>query len=155
MAGNNRFDLFRAMGGFDGIYAVKAGVLEEATNTETGEKVAPYAAYNEFGTSRTPSRPFMRNTVDAKEQAWISGLGRLLETRAPEEAMRMLGQRMADDIVATIAGDMPPPNAESTRRRKRKEVGGGRPGESQTPGTLVDTGSLINSINFETLGPDR
>ena len=144
MAGNNRFDLFSALGGFDGIYAVKAGVLEEATNTETGEKVAPYAAYNEFGTSRTPSRPFMRNTVDAKEQAWVSGLGRLLETRAPEEAMRMLGP-----------GDMPPPNAESTRLRKRKEVGGGRPGESQTPGTLVDTGSLINSINFETLGPDR
>ena len=46
---------------------------------------------------------------------------------------------MADDIQATIKSNMPPDNAESTKRRKN----------AKGKGTLIDSGSLLKSIDYE------
>ena len=51
-------ELFPELRDCDGTVALRAGVMEGAKNIDTGEPVAPYAAANEFGTSRIPSRPF-------------------------------------------------------------------------------------------------
>lgn len=152
-------DLLKALGldelkKLTGKQGVKAGVLEGATNSETGTDVAMYAACNEFGTSRIPSRPFMRNTFDENADRWADGLAKaVLNGRPARQALQLTGMRMADDIVKTISDGVPPPNAPATVERKTKEiVGGSRRGGSHQPGTLVDTGSLINSINYEVFG---
>ena len=140
--------LVRMTGGI----SVKAGILEGATNNETGESVAAYAAYNEFGTANIPSRPFMRKTCDEKADTWVEGLGRMIGNgRSPEDAMKLLGMRMADDIIETIASNMPPPNSPETIASKTKKVVGkkAKAGESHVPGTLIDTGSMIASVNYE------
>lgn len=141
-------DLVNLTGGIK----VKAGILEGATNNETGESVAAYAAYNEYGTADIPSRPFMRKTFDKKEGTWFKGLGNAIRNgRSPEDAMKLLGMRMADDIVETIASNMPPPNSPETIASKTKKVvgKGAKTGESHVPGTLIDTGSMIASVNYE------
>lgn len=80
-----------------------------------------------------PSRPFLRSTLDAKAGVWCDNLTKALEAgRTPKEAMRLVGRRMADDIQATIKSNMPPDNAESTKRRKNAK-GAGK-GRSSTPG---------------------
>lgn len=61
---------------------VRAGVMEDAT-TDEGERVAEYAAYNEFGTSRVPPRPFMRKTLERERENWIRGVGALLNLFSP------------------------------------------------------------------------
>ena len=89
-----------------------------------------------------PSRPFLRSTLDAKADAWCDNLAEALEAgRTPKEAMRLVGRRMADDIQATIKSNMPPDNAESTKRRKNAKGAG--------KGTLIDSGSLLKSIDYE------
>lgn len=120
---------------------VRAGVLEGATTTE-GQSVAQYAAYNEFGTARIPARPFMRTTLQKQRGEWVQGLGRLLASRDPEQALHFVGRRMEDDIRTKILSNMAPANAPSTVARKNKE-------EAGRAGTLVDTGALAQSISYE------
>ena len=121
---------------------VKAGVLENATRAEGGASVAEYAADREYGTSAVPSSPFLRSTLDARAEAWCDNLAQALAAgRTPEEAMQLAGRRMADDIQATIKSNMPPDNAESVRRRKNARGAG--------KGTLIDSGSLLKSIDYE------
>lgn len=152
------FDIAKAFG-LEGIMllpgtvGVKAGILEGATSNESGQNVAEYAACNEFGTTHIPSRPFLRKTYDDKESNWVQGLGNALARLKPAQALKMLGIRMQDDIVATIKSNMPPQNADSTIARKTKGViRGGQTVGSHNPGTLIDTGSMINSVNYEVFG---
>lgn len=131
-------------------FALKAGVLDDATNIRTGMKVAEYAAYNEFGTSSIPSRPFLRNTYAAKGQEWVQNLGMALANRRGiKESLQLVGMRMVDDIVQTIQKGVPPANADATIKRKRKDITGTGGGGTYSPGPLVDTGSLIRSIQYE------
>ena len=57
----------RTLGGVKG---VKVGIVEKATNSETGESIAFYAACNEYGTRENPPRPFMRMTAEQHSQEW-------------------------------------------------------------------------------------
>lgn len=120
---------------------VRAGVPEGATNSE-GKSVAEYAAYNEFGAARIPPRPFMRNTLEEQRRNWIDALAALLkEGHTPDNALQLLGRRMADDIQAKILSNMDPANAASTIAGKNKK-------EAGRAGTLVDTGALVTSISY-------
>lgn len=133
-----------------GMHGVKAGILEGATSNESGENIATYAAHNEFGTSKIPSRPFLRKTFNDNAQKWEDGLGRMLQTRTPAQALQLLGMKMQDDIVKTIKSDMPPKNSPETIARKMKGVTkGGKTVGSHAPGTLIDTGSMLNAVNYE------
>ncbi len=136
--------LARARGG------VRAGVLENAANEETHEKIAPYAAANEYGAPGIPARPFMRTTMTRESRKWEQELVKtLLNNRPAEQAHQLVGMRMAEDIQATINSNMAPPNAPATIRAKTRKVDGGAPGETMTPGTLIDTGSMLHSITCE------
>ena len=136
-----------------GSAGVKAGILEGATNNETGESVAEYAAYNEFGTGDIPSRPFLRKTFDDNIDKWIDGFSKALSHRSPRQSLQVLGIKMQDDIVDTIKSNMPPRNSAATIAKKTKAVtkGGSVVGTSN-PGTLIDTGSMINAVNYEVFG---
>lgn len=123
-----------------------AGVLGGATRNEgNGEQsVAKYAFWNEFGTERTPARPFLRNTVSAHEKEWASVIADGIRAGAtPKEALEMLRQIVRADIVRTIEAGNFKPLAESTIKAKERRG-------SATPNSpLQDTQSLARSISTE------
>lgn len=141
-------DLVQELGDYDGRATLRVGVMENARNIDTGEPVAPYAAANEFGTRRIPARPFLRSTIDAKGHEWADYLGRAIRARVPlQTALELTGEKMKSDVKATIAGNMAPANAPSTIRRKLRQEDEG--GGMMHAGTLIETGSLLRSIEYE------
>ena len=128
---------------------VAAGIFGGATN-EDGVSVAEYAAYNEFGTSEIPSRPFLRTTMAKNGEKYATMLGGALKGFASSGAsspvrMAMLevGREMETDIIEQIKSNMSPPNSPATQARKQARPGGGY------SGTLVDTGTMLGSVGFE------
>lgn len=135
---------------------VRAGVLG-ATYTD-GKSVAEIARYNEYGTSTSPARPFLRTTLVNKADEWAEGLRKMgvayIEGRADLETVAdKMGVAMQTGILETIDSNMPPPNAESTYQRKlaRLTDGKGNPieGGSGTIRTLVDSGVMRDSISYD------
>ncbi|REF28689.1 hypothetical protein BDD26_3639 [Xenorhabdus cabanillasii] len=129
---------------------VQAGVLAGATNEDTGEPIAPYAAANEFGTRNIPPRPFMRSTIADKSDEWVQLIasqirGKLQDANGIEAAFNTLGMVMASDIKDSIEQTLPPPNAPATVASKIKK-GRASPGQ-----TLVDSGSLQRAIDYEVI----
>ena len=149
---------------------VKAGVLagkkqkrrsSAATNVEV-------AIFNEFGTSRTPARPFIRpafaKNSDTYKRLFSAALQRNPEMLTSREKFRallgLIGQKMAADMKAFVVGgdQVPPPNSEATIKRKeakgawnnKKRNGPDQPATGNGLGvrTLVDTSQMVNSISF-------
>lgn len=146
-----------------GSSGVRVGVLEGATREDTGQSIAEYAAYNEFGTSRIPARPFMRSTIAEHSREWPALFAQMVQGKTDnpatfERAWHMVGRAVQGQIVEKIASSMPPPNAESTKKRKAKRLDNA-PAELQgmahVPGTLIQDGYLINSIEYEVLTDAR
>lgn len=124
------------------------GVHEGATadvddgNIKRSVPIAPYAAANEFGTSKIPSRPFLQNTMKAKSKAWNRFLASQLKRRKMDiqGSLNALGYVAVSDVGATIKeGNFEPLKQKTIEAKERK----GRP-EPKT--ILIDTGSLIKSI---------
>lgn len=142
VARNTSLDLRALLPNVTGKHGVKAGVLKNATHTPKNGgpavSIAEYAMYNEYGTSRIPARPFMREAMDTyAEKAWMPELADMIckDRLDPQTAMARLGDIMVADIRQTIE-DSPAwavPNAESTRRMKER----------------ADTHPLINSGDLE------
>lgn len=127
---------------------MNVGILAGATNEDTGEPIAPYAAANEFGTLHIPARPFMRNTVAEKTGEWGETLGKLAKGKAQEpsgieKAFNVLGTIMVQDIRDTIEHFIPPENADATVAAKIRK------GRAQPEQTLVDSGSMQRAVDFE------
>lgn len=130
---------------------LKIGVLEGATHITEGKNakaipVAEYAMYNEFGTQKIPSRPFLRFSLDTFGQdAWLPELADLLrEGVAPEVALNRVGLQAQADIRRVIEEWASPPNAPSTIKRKR----------SKRDNPLVDSGDLLDAIDYHVGGAD-
>lgn len=103
---------------------VRIGYLENATYSAgdgegNGLHVAQVAFWNEFGTSRAPARPFMRQTIRANQDEWGDDLARYLKAAGfdSEVALQALGIRVRDQIVDAIQR-WPGDNAPSTIARK-------------------------------------
>lgn len=127
---------------------MNVGVLAGKLNHDTQQPIAPYAAANEYGTSTIPARPFMRSTVNDKSAEWAGELGKLIKGSTQDangitKAFGQIGSAMEQDIKSAIESMIPPPNAESTIEAKRRK------GLAQPDLTLVDSGSLQDSISYE------
>lgn len=124
----------------DGI-EIAVGVHEVSANGE-GLTIAEYATYNEFGTDKIPSRPFMRTTFDENKAKYSSMIDKIwnavLTPRASARLlMARLGVMATQDIQNTISGrDFLPKLSEQTIKAKK--------GSTKT---LIDTGAMINSIH--------
>lgn len=161
---------------------VKAGVLEGSTYGD-GKSVAQVAMWNEYGVAipvsdrmrgflganglhlkkttkqlNIPPRPFMRNTVSDKSDAWqeraVENLRECLVSDRPvQDALENVGMLMQADIQETIDSNMQPPNHPFTSSPKEARVvdKSGKPisGQSGTKQTLIDSGTLIKSISYE------
>lgn len=123
---------------------LRVGFLEGASypadkNGKPGLPVATVAFWNEFGTVRSPARPFFRTTIAQQQKTWGDKLGKALAFYNYDgvQALRALGQSMRDDVEASIQRWSTPPNALRTIRRK----GFNKP--------LVHTSVMNRSPDFE------
>lgn len=118
---------------------VKVGLFSSARYPD-GTPVTNVAAWNEFGTSRAPARPFMRN----------ANANRIREPVRALLAARLDGHLIVDHKLASQVGNVAkreyqqeireldrPPNAPATVARKKSE------------NPLIDTGKLRQSITHE------
>ena len=124
----------------------QAGIPAGAT-TADGKSIPMYAAYNEFGTSRIPARPFMRTTANEHQNEWCETLagalkGEILKDNA-KGAMGLVGEQMKAHIQQTIQKGSFAPNAPRTVANKRAK------GKVEPDHPLIDTGQMLASIISE------
>ena len=148
-----------------GVKGVKIGVVEKATNSQTGESIAQYAFWNEFGTRRSHARPFMRITAEKYSQQWAQTFVKVTDGKIIQDpnvarrALTLIGRLAVADMQEVIKSNVPPPNADATRKRKEGRTiieANGREvkhdqkkhGDQAYSGTLYDTGEMYQSINF-------
>ena len=126
---------------------VKAGVPKGATTPE-GEPIPPYALYNEVGTAHIPARPFLRDTVNEKQDEWKSFLESNVDYNNIERdncvaVMGALGEIMKGDIKVTIQKGSFAPDSPATIANKRRR------GKKEPDHPLIDDGYLLESIESE------
>lgn len=116
---------------------LKVGIFESA-KYDDGTPVAQVAFWQEFGTTKIPMRPFLRNAIAKNMRKWGDSVKTaLIGTNDSEKALKMLGEIMRGDIVLSLTNLNTPPNAPSTIKQKG----------SSNP--LIDTGLLRSSISWE------
>lgn len=107
---------------------------------EDGTTIAEVAAYNEFGSSDTPERPFMRQSFENHEselQAACDAANRLVSSGgSADQALQQIGVVAKGLVQEEIVNGGFAPNAESTIRKKGSEQ------------PLIDTGTMRQSVNF-------
>lgn len=104
--------------------------------------IAEYAAYNEFGTKRIPSRPFMRTAFDSNVpdlNKTIADLTKLVQAGAidADKAGGLLGEHHRKQIQEQIGSNMPPPNSPVTVALKGSDR------------TLEDDGFMRGAIRWK------
>lgn len=124
-----------------GFGAVLVGLLRNSKSYSNGSRLPAVGYYNAMGTSRIPSRNFIRGWLykyRVKYTKSIAALSKnvLLAKITPIKARRNLGILGTKDLKQTIRSWSSPPNAQSTVARKGRND------------PLVDTGHMVNSINW-------
>ena len=143
-----------------GVKGVKVGFFEEASNSETGEKIAFYAACNEFGTRDIPARPFMRMTAEKHSQEWARLFvqvtdGKIIQDpKVAARAFEAIGKVALSNMQDMILSNIAPANAPAYAAWKRNKPATSKSGNTTTgaaggyTGTLVYTGQMLQSINY-------
>lgn len=108
----------------------------------TKARVVDVAAFNEFGTERSPQRSFMRTAFDRvqlKLDSIISKLYKdvLLGKIGTKKSLQTIGEFMKSEMQKQIDMTVSPPNAPSTIKNK----GSTHP--------LIDTGQMRQSIQHK------
>jgi HK97 gp10 family phage protein len=125
---------------------VAVGILEGAQNDgaqNDGVSVAEYATYNEFGTEKIPSRPFMATSFD-ENAASISNdftvqYSKILRgAQTARGALTAIGLKHVGSIKSVITGrNFLPKLADATIARKK--------GSTKT---LIDSSVMVNSVQI-------
>ena len=121
---------------------IKAGVLEGAGSYAKGQTIAEVATYNEYGTRRIPSRPFLAIATD-EHKGWnaevkVSISNALTPKGSVSDSLNKIGKQMKTDI-KNVIGDKGKlaRNAPATIARKGHDL------------PLIDTGKLKDTIDYE------
>jgi hypothetical protein len=130
----------------DGVITIAVGVMDEATNPQTGALVVEYAIYNEYGTQHIEARPAIRATLEANEEYYEELFAKLIMDGLngegpmdPEAAAEIVAVVMEGNIKKNISEWDDPPNSKETQARKVKEDG-------TLVGPLKDTGAYLKAI---------
>ena len=119
---------------------VRIGFQHGKATEDDGTDVCDVAAWNELGTERSPSRPFLRKSVDENEEKIKSFLQSkrqdLVRGVPTEQILKEIGIFQKDLIQEKITEGDFAPNAPSTVRQK----GSSKP--------LIDTGRMRQSVDF-------
>ena len=119
---------------------VVAGMLRDSGKASNGASYVDIATWNEYGTGRIPSRPFIRISADTNKAAW----GRLaqqcvndvIDGDNPRDAAQVVGHRMVEDIRKVFGSSRLKANAPSTIKKKGRNE------------PLVDSGEMRRRVNF-------
>ncbi|MCD7826345.1 MAG: hypothetical protein LUH14_10360 [Clostridiaceae bacterium] len=118
---------------------VRIGIQQGETNDE-GVDLVDIAMFNELGTIHIPSRPFLRDSVDANADqinTFLQSMKQeLLKGGSAESVLKKIGTFQKGLIQEQIVNGNFEPNKEATIKKKG----------SDTP--LVDTGRMRQSINY-------
>ncbi len=113
---------------------------QEGTAYPDGTSVVDVALWNELGTVRSPSRPFLRNSVDGHKDEISRFMKRavkeITEGKSVEEVLKKIGVFQQKIIRKEISSGNFEPNSPETVRRK----GSDKP--------LIDTGLMRQSVNY-------
>lgn len=119
---------------------VRVGFQHGTVTENDGTDICDIAAWNELGTVHTPSRPFLRKSVDENEGKITDFLKaevpRLVNGVPARQVLNEIGIFQKDLIQQKITEGNFAPNSESTIRKK----GSSKP--------LVDTGKMRQSVNY-------
>lgn len=114
--------------------------IQQGEASEEGVDLVDIAMFNELGTVHIPSRPFLRDSVDANADqinSFLQSMKKdLLRGGSAEDVLKKIGVFQKGLIQEQIVKGDFAPNSEATIRRKG----------SDTP--LVDTGRMRQSINY-------
>lgn len=113
------------------------GFMAGATYPD-GTPVPLVAALNEFGTAKSPPRPFFRNMIAAKSSGWGPAAGKLLVSNNYDvrTTLTLVGEGIKGQLQQSIRDLQSPVLAPSTIKRK----GFSKP--------LIDTGQMLNSVTY-------
>jgi len=148
---------------------LRVGFLEKATYPD-GKPVAMIAAIQEYGAPRAgiPPRPFFRTMIAQKSGEWPKAIADLLEANDYdiEKVLQIAGAAIAGQLRQSIIDTNEPPLSQVTLMiRKMKSEGAvitkaslaiarARLASGESVGgvptkPLVETGHLLNSVDFE------
>lgn len=119
---------------------LRVGFLEGATEAD-GTPIPMLAAIHEYGAPAAgiPPRPFFRPMIAEKSPTWGDALARNLVAQDYDaaKALEAMGQGIKGQLQASIKAVTSPPLKAETIARK----GFAKP--------LVDTGAMLNSVDYE------
>lgn len=119
---------------------VRIGFQHGKATEDDGADICDVAAWNELGTARIPSRPFLRKSVDENESKINSFLqskkSDLIKGVSAEQVLKEIGIFQKDLIQEKITEGDFVENKKSTIRKK----GSSKP--------LIDTGRMRQSVNY-------
>lgn len=116
----------------------------EYGSSRGGLPVATVAFWSEFGTVRSPARPFFRTMVDSKSPRWGIGLGVALKQTNynARDALAIMGEGIRGQLRRSIRDWTTPPNSPKTVALK----GFNKP--------LIDTAVMIRSADYQVIDGD-
>lgn len=123
--------------------SLKVGFLAGATYPdEAGTPVAQVAFWNEYGTSRSPARPFFRTMIARESDGWADVLAKAAKhyDYRSSVVLGVLGEHIVGQLQQSIIGWREPQNADYTVAKK----GFNKP--------LIHTSHMLNSVNHTVEG---
>lgn len=119
---------------------VQVGFQAGEKTYEDGTDLVDVAAYNEYGTSDTPARPFMKQSFENHEDELQKACDRVNQTLnkggTAEAGLKELGVFVKGLVQEEIVDGGFEPNAPSTIKKKGSEQ------------PLIDTGTMRQSVNY-------
>lgn len=121
-------------------FEVRVGFQAKENDYKDGTALVDVAAFNEFGTSEIPARPFMKQSFDNHEDK-LRSTGRKINNMlangdSAEKAFKTVGVAAKGLVQKEIRDGVFEPNTPATIRSK----GSDRP--------LIDTGHMRQSVNY-------
>ena len=114
--------------------------FQDSQTYDDGTSLPEIAAYNEYGSSDTPARPFMRRSFERHEDELQKACDRVNQVLAKggtaEAALKELGVFLKGLVQEEIVDGGFAPNAPATVKKKKSD----RP--------LIDTGYMRQSVQF-------
>lgn len=113
---------------------------QEGQAYDDGASLSEVAAYNEFGSSDTPARPFMKQSFEKRERELQAACNQvnisLSNGDTAQHALNVLGVVAKGMVQEEIGSGDFAPNAPSTVRQKKSDQ------------PLIDTGHMRQSVNY-------
>lgn len=131
---------------------IQIGVVD-VQHYPNGLPVATIAYIHEYGTERIPARPFFRPTIAAHRKTWADlmrkGFYSAMHGKTDIDGVfNQIGLKAAADIKFTISNISTPPLAPATVKARNRRFSSESKSGNQSTKPLIDTGQLINSINY-------